>query len=67
MEYTKERRKYIYKDFEIIMAKIIRETKLTKEKEEEFIGVTLIGVTLPTLRKPGHNILDVLNIIIMIR
>ena len=33
IEYTEEKRKYIYKDFSSIMRKIIEETVLTQETE----------------------------------
>ena len=63
IERTKNKRKYVYKDFERIMSKIIMEAKkeLTMEGKSK---LTDFIITLPTLRKQGDKWVDSLNRII---
>ena len=63
IERTNDKRKYIYKDFERIMKKIIYDAQidLTEEEQQKY---TEFIITLPTKMKPEDKYVDALNRII---
>ena len=63
IERTKDKRKYVYKDFERIMSKIITEAQM-ELTEEEKTKLTEFIITTPTMMKQGDKYVDTLNRII---